>query len=72
TRTGYSLRDYEIQASDDDTNWTTVYSATGVGHQEETLPLDTPTKARYFRLYVTDINRVDPKRIDLEEMAYYS
>ncbi|KAA3659176.1 MAG: M6 family metalloprotease domain-containing protein [Calditrichaeota bacterium] len=65
----YFADGYEIQVSDDDANWTSVYSTSSGngGNDEFTF---TQTSARYVRLYMTSQN--NPGGYSLFEMEIYS
>lgn len=64
--------DFEVQHSDDLTNWTTAFSITGatVSDASVTTPLTTPAAARYWRFYVTDRNSTGGPRA--VECYFYS
>ncbi len=64
----YFATDYEFQISDDDANWTTVYStdAGAAGEQEFTF---SQTTASYVRLFMTAANR---SRYGIGELEVYA
>jgi len=66
-RQTYYAKNYQVQVSNDEVNWTTVSTATGaVGAQTLTFP---PVTARYVRLYLT-LNLKSNYRV--EEFEVYS
>ncbi|PJN54408.1 hypothetical protein PAEVO_11290 [Paenibacillus sp. GM2FR] len=49
----YNTRDYTIEISNDDINWTPVVTVTGNTYDQTTHSLDIPVEARYFKLNIT-------------------
>ncbi|MFE5321691.1 PA14 domain-containing protein [Paenibacillus sp. NPDC056579] len=56
---GYNTRDYTIETSNDDVNWTPVVTVTGNTYAVTTHRLDTPVTARFFKLSIADPGDAD-------------
>ncbi len=67
-RSDYFARSYELQVSNNDVNWTPVYSTTSGAGGNETL-LFTPVLARYVRIYMTAHNKTTER---INEFQVYS
>ncbi|MGN1129023.1 MAG: discoidin domain-containing protein, partial [Candidatus Flemingiibacterium sp.] len=48
-----NTKDFQIQVSDDDANWTTIYSVTGNNDDICDIKLDEACTAKFVRLYIT-------------------
>ncbi|MEK3731848.1 MULTISPECIES: PA14 domain-containing protein [Paenibacillus] len=55
----YNTRDYSIEVSTDDVNWTPAVTVTGNTYQETAHTLSVPVQARYFKLNITDPGAAD-------------
>nr|WP_208420496.1 PA14 domain-containing protein [Paenibacillus lupini] len=55
----YNTKDFTIQTSDDNLNWTPVVTVNGNTEGTTTHDLDTPVTARYFKLAITNPGEVD-------------
>ncbi|MCM3631518.1 PA14 domain-containing protein [Paenibacillus glycanilyticus] len=55
----YNTKDFTIQTSDDNVNWTPVVTVDGNTEGTTTHDLDTPVTARYFKLSITNPGEVD-------------
>ncbi|WP_201008709.1 PA14 domain-containing protein [Paenibacillus glycanilyticus] len=55
----YNTKDFTIETSDDNVNWTPVVSVAGNTEDTTTHELDTPVTARYFKLNITNPGDVD-------------
>ncbi|MCS7463156.1 PA14 domain-containing protein [Paenibacillus doosanensis] len=56
---GYNTRDFTIETSDDDVNWTPVVTVTGNTYAVTTHRLESPVTARYFKLNITNPGDAD-------------
>jgi hypothetical protein len=68
-----SPKDFVVQSSDDNSNWTTRLTVTNATKTNGQLnfDLDEPAIARYWRLYCTATNSAE-NRVGLAIMEYYS
>ncbi|GLX65748.1 PA14 domain-containing protein [Paenibacillus glycanilyticus] len=55
----YNTKDFTIETSDDNVNWTPVVTVNGNTEDTTTHDLDTPVTARYFKLSITNPGEVD-------------
>ncbi|NBD25666.1 discoidin domain-containing protein [Paenibacillus glycinis] len=56
----YNTKDFTIETSSDDVNWTPAVTVTGNTEGTTTHDLETPVKARYFKLAITNPGIADP------------
>lgn len=61
-----TIKDYEVQVSDDNSTWTTIYSGTNTTGAGETWSIDLSSienNSKYWRIYITSCNNRNYARI---------
>jgi Predicted phosphohydrolases len=57
----YNTKDFSIETSDDNVNWTPVVTVAGNTADTTTHDLETPVTARYFKLAITNPGEAEPE-----------